>query len=296
MKMRVICALSLIASLALLSGCSGGGSASVPTGTVSMDVADAKPFVTGTQPDEVWIVIEEVQVHTSSGGWASLDLPQKPLEINLLAFCDGLKTELATPTEIPAGHITQMRLEISRAYMVFKGVPPDPDTVEEIDLDVPSGTLRTDKQIDWTLGAGGAISLTVHFDLSQSIVQVGEEYKLKPVLHLFDNNTQDAAAISGSIADSTFGEQPEEIIISVTRNWTDENQQPRNETYTVVTVARDPDTDPTEFGIYWLVPLEEGESYTIQAYKGDVLVYGDTVSYPELGPGGSFELNGGAAI
>jgi hypothetical protein len=51
-----------------------------------MDIADARPFVAGAQPDEVWIVIEDVQVHTSGGGWATLTLPEKPFAINLLAF------------------------------------------------------------------------------------------------------------------------------------------------------------------------------------------------------------------
>jgi hypothetical protein len=210
----------------------------------------------------------------------------------LLAFSDGLKTELATPTRIPAGHVTQIRFEIRRAYMVIYGTP---DEVVEIDLDVPSGTLRTDKQIDWTLGDGGEMSLTIHFDLSQSIVQVGEEYKLKPVLHVFDNNTQLAATISGSIAASLFGESPEEIIISVIRNWS-AGDQTHNETYTVVTVSREAEFTPTEFDIYWLVPLKDGESYTIQAYKGADKVYEEVVGYPELGPGESFDLNGGVAI
>jgi hypothetical protein len=163
----------------------------------------------------------------------------------------------------------------------------------EIGLDVPSGTLRTDKQIDWTLGGGGAISLTVHFDLSQSIVQVGEEYKLKPVLHLFDNDAQDAAAIRGSIAASTFGEPPKDIIITVVRNWSD-----GSETYTVVTVGRDPAKDPTEFGIYWLVPLEEGETYAIQFSKDGEGVYTEDVGPSDLDtePGVPLELNSGAAI
>lgn len=61
MKMRVMFALSFIMSLGLLMGCGGGGSGSVPTGTVSMDIADARPFVAGAQPDEVWI-------HPEAGG------------------------------------------------------------------------------------------------------------------------------------------------------------------------------------------------------------------------------------
>jgi len=180
MNRKIIYALFFVMSLVFLEGCGGGGGSGsdTGTGTVSLDIADAKPFIDGAeQPDELWVSFEAVRVHTSGGGWVSLDLPKTPFEINLLAFCDGLTTEFATPTRIPAGHITQIRFEISDAWMVFYGEPPAKDMVTKIGLDVPSGTLRTDKQIDWTLSNGGSMSLTVHFDLSQSIVQADVRWK-----------------------------------------------------------------------------------------------------------------------
>jgi len=294
MKMKAIYVLFLIMSLALLAGCgSGGGSGSVSTstGTVSMDIADAKPFIAGAQPDELWVVFDDVQVHTSGGGWVSLTLPETPFEINLLAFSDGLKTELATPTQIPAGHVTQIRFEIRRAYMVIYKDSPESDEVVEIDLDVPSGTLRTDKQIDWALGDGGEMSLTVHFDLSRSIVQAGQEYKLKPVLHLFNNNPEEAATICGNIAPASFVSDPPEVVVSVI--WSGSEA---DEPYTVVTVNRESETVPTEFCIYWLVPLDTDETYTVRIDNGVHAPYEKVVAYPELGSGKSFELNGEAAI
>ena len=90
MNRKAIYALFLALSLALLGGCGGGGgsgSATTGTGTVSLDIADAKPFIEGAQqPDELWIEFDAVSVHTSGGGWVSLDLPRTPFEINLLAF------------------------------------------------------------------------------------------------------------------------------------------------------------------------------------------------------------------
>ena len=211
-----------------------------------MDIADAKPFIAGEQPDELWIVFEEVLIHKSGGGWVSLDLPETPFEINLLAFCDGQTTELVTPTLITSGHITQIRFVISRAYMVFDG-NPDPT---EIDLDVPSGVLRTDKQFDWWVENGGAVNITVHFDLSQSIVETGVgEYKLKPVIHLFDNNPQEAARICGNIDPGSFdGDPPEDVVITVIWNGRE------SETYTRVTVPRQSETEATRFCLFWLVP------------------------------------------
>jgi Domain of unknown function (DUF4382) len=281
MNMRLTYALLLVLSLTLLGGCGGGGGSGAGTGTVSMDVADAKPFIGGAQPDELWVIFDDVQVHTSGGGWVSLGLPETPFEINLLAFSDGLKTELAVPTQVPAGHVTQIRFEISRAYMVF------PNAVEEIDLDVPSGTLKTDKQIDWTLENGGAMSLTVHFDLSQSVVQSGLGYKLKPVLHLFNNSPEEAATICGSITADSFGDPPE-VVVSVTRN-----EVEVSEPYTVVTVEKDLEAATTGFCIYWLVPLDEGGAYHIQIDNG-AGVYEEDVT--PLEPGEAFDLNTGAPI
>jgi len=261
MNKKAMYAFFLVMSLVFVGGCGGGGGsgASIGTGTVSLDIADAKPFLDGAQqPDEVWIVFDAVRVHTSGGGWVSLKMPETPFEINLLAFYDGRTTEFATPTRIPAGQITQIRFEISRAYMVFYGPP---EITEKIDLDVPSGTLRTDKQIDWTLTNGGAMSLTVHFDLSQSIVLAGATYKLKPVLHLFNNEPQEAARICGKIVPSSFGGvyDPPRIDISAIFIGSDGSEAP----YTDVTVLKESDTDPTEFCIYWLVPLETDETYSI---------------------------------
>jgi hypothetical protein len=206
------------------------------------------------------------------------------------------------PTLIPAGHVTQIRFEISRAYMVFKGVSPDPDEWVEIDLDVPSGTLRTDKQIDWTLPHDGTMSLTVHFDLSKSIVQTGNgKYKLKPVLHLFNNDPDEAATICGSItAESFFGDgnPPKAVVRAI---W---NGIGVDETYTIVTVPKGSNTAPTEFCIYWLVPLNAGESYTIQIdnefnapyYFNDPQAngsyYEELVAYPKLESGVSSYLIG----
>ena len=113
MKKGPICVLVLAIAVILLFGCGGdGGSGSgAGTGTVALDIADARPFIAGAEPDELWLVFEEVLVHKSGGGWVPLDLFETPFEINLLAFSDGLKTEFVTPTVVSAGHITQISAE-----------------------------------------------------------------------------------------------------------------------------------------------------------------------------------------
>jgi hypothetical protein len=293
MNKKGIYTLFLAMNLLVLAGCGGGGdsgSATTGTGTVSLDIADAKPFIdTAEQPAELWISFDAVLVHSSGGGWVSLALPITPFEINLLAFYDGRTTEFATPTRIPAGHITQIRFEIKEAWMVF----PD-SSVERINLDVPSGTLRTDQQIDWTLSNGGALSLTVHFDLSQSIVRSGPDtnpkYHLKPVVHLFNNEPDEAATICGSISrDSFVDDAPVDVYVDLesVKSGVTEIQP-----YTHARVK--PDTDPTNFCIYWLVPLDADESYEITIDNGADEPYYEVL--PELASGVTVELNGGVTI
>ncbi|MEJ2724888.1 MAG: DUF4382 domain-containing protein [Deltaproteobacteria bacterium] len=286
MKTRI--AYALICIVVCLPGCGGDGGGA-GSGTVSMDIADAKPFIAGAEPEELWVVFEEVLVHKSGGGWASLDLPETPYAINLLAFSDGQKTKLATPTVVTTGHITQFRFMISEAYMVF------PDETIPVDLDVPSGTLKTDKQFDWWLEDGGAVYITAHFDLSRSIVETGpDQYKLKPVIHLFNNNPQEAATICGNIDNAFFGDPPGEVLVTVIWNGPD-----RDEAYTTVTLGPDLEEPSTDFCIFWLVPLEYQESYT-ESYTVEINsgldTYSESVEYPRLVSGDTFMLNNSELI
>ena len=282
MKRSIVCVLLSVMVLMLFPGCGGDGGSGSGTGTISMDITDAKPLIAG-DPTELWLVFEEVLVHKSGGGWVSLDLPETPFEINLLAFSHEEKTELVTPTLVTMGHITQIRFVISRAYMVFDG---NRDPVD-IDLDVPSGILRTDKQFDWWLENGGAVDLTVHFDLSQSIVQTGEgEYKLKPVIHLFNNSPQEAATICGTIAPGSF--DTDSVDVSVI--W---HGPKGDETYTQVIVDKKDDTVGTEFCIFWLVPKQD---YTVQIDNGVDPIYQERVYAVDLEPGASYDLHDGTEI
>ena len=97
--------------------------------------------------------------------------------------------------EIDSGKYTQVRFALSSAQVVTSAAAQE--ILDTVDLDVPSGTLRTDKNFTFQVDDGAAVDLTVDFDLSQSIVATGSsEFKLKPVLHI--NETQVAATICGA--------------------------------------------------------------------------------------------------
>ena len=116
-------------------------------------------------------------------------------------------------------------------------------------------TLKTDVPVDHEVIDAGTIHFISHFDLSRSIVATGSgKYKIKPIIHLFDE-VQEGATICGSIDATTFvGDPPEDVVVSVIR---DSN----GETYTQARVTRESTTDPTDFCIFWIVP---DESYLVE--------------------------------
>ena len=94
-----------------------------------------------------------------------------------------------------------MRFEIKDDEGNVKGT-------EDKTVEIPSENLKTDKNFTIDVGDDSAMDIVIHFDLSMSVVVSGPAsnptYKLKPVLHLFEDPLQ-AATIQGSIKNSSFG-------------------------------------------------------------------------------------------
>lgn len=276
----------LLSTVTLLAACGGGGgSGSGGTGTLSMSVTDAKPML----PEGVtnlFVTFDEVRVHKSGGGWTSLPLVESPYTIDLLQFQDGNVTELVPPTKLESGKYTQVRLVVSGAKILFDNIS---STAEE-PVRVPSGNLKTDKNFIFNVGEDAAVDLIVHFDLSKSVVVTGPaanpSYKLKPVLHLFDDPLE-AATIKGSIENSAFGDSEKATVTVIAES----NQ----EEYTIVEVSESDTEDPTEFTIFWLVPYE---SYTVEIDldQNDTTDYDEFVQDIDLPKGAEFELNDGDPI
>ncbi|MDH5202567.1 MAG: DUF4382 domain-containing protein [Nitrospirota bacterium] len=283
MKKKIFCFYLFLAIAILLSGCGGGSSnGSSSSGTVSINIADAKPMLpSGTE--KVLITFDEVSVHKAGGGWTSLPLAQTPYTIDLLQFADGRQTQLVPPVALESGKYTQIRIGVSSALIRINGV--------DYPVNIPSDKLRTDKEFEFDVIGGGAVNLTVDFDLSQSIVVTGSgTYQLKPVLHIIQ--TQEAATIQGSIKASTFGSFTEAVVIVI---WDKDNcgtVTTGDEEYTRIRVEKE-GSNPTQFRIYWLVP---NQSYIIQIVVGSTQIYQEFVVSTKLQAGAVFLLNSGSAI
>jgi hypothetical protein len=275
--------LAVVACVVFLSACGGGGGGGSSSGTISMAITDAKPALPAGIV-QVLVTIDEVSVHQSGGGWISLPLAQTTFTIDLLQFSDGHTTQLVPEATLTSGKYTQVRLGVQSAEIVT-------DTDQHIPVEIPSGNLKTAVNFDFDVPGGGAVALTVDFDLSQSLVATGtDQYKLKPVLHLV--STTQAATITGNIAADTFGSETQATIIVTQDNDNSGTITPGDVEYTRLLVDKG-SSGPTPFSIYWLVP---NQSYIVQVQIGGGIVYTEAVPAASLPPAAVFAINGGNPI
>ena len=271
-----------------LSACGGGGGGNggigdSTSGSIKVAITDAKPALPAGIV-KVLVTIDEVSVHQSGGEWTSLTLAQTPFTIDLLQYSDGKTTQLVPQTTLTSGKYTQIRFGVQSATVVT-------DTGDPYPVEIPSGNLKTDKNIDFQVTGGGAVALTVDFDLSQSLVVTGTHtYKLKPVLHIVE--TGQAATITGSISAATFGLETQTTII-VTQDVDNSGSiTPGDEEYTRLLVTKGA-YDPTAFTIYWLVP---DQSYFVEVQVAGVTVFTEAVPNTSLPPATVYHLNSGIPI
>jgi hypothetical protein len=269
--------------LSACGGGGGGGGGSASGSSLSIAITDAKPSLPA-DIRQVIVVIDEVSVHQSGGDWTSLSLAQTPFTIDLLQFSDGHTTQLVPQVSLTSGKYTQVRLGVQSAKIVT-------NTGEEYPVEIPSGNLKTDKNFDFEVAGGGAVALTVDFDLSQSLVVTGShKYKLKPVLHIV--STAEAATITGSISAATFGAETQATVIVTQDNDNSGTLTAGDEEYTRLQVPKGA-ADPTLFSIYWLVP---DLSYIVEVQIAGVTVYTESVANTSLPPAAVYPLNSGNPI
>jgi hypothetical protein len=251
------------------------------TGSLFVRITDSKPALPhGTEA--VYITFEEFLIHQKSGEWIFLPLSRIPYTINLLEFHSGKTTPLIVPVDIEPGTYDRIGVVISSALVQSDG------TFYSVNL--PSGTLRTERELIVKLEEGETLDLTIDFDLSQSLAVSGPQqtpsYQLKPVLHI--NPTEEAAAIQGEIAAGTFEEyESGEAIVTV---FIDKDLSGDlsggDEEYTRVVVDRDNGT----FKLFWLVP-EQGYVVQMEMDGAKPPEFEQFVYPADLQKGDTFHLN-----
>ena len=154
---------------------------------------------------EVNIVIDSVQAHISTSdstsGWFTLN--NKPATYDLLKLVNGVNAVIGSDT-LQAGNYSQIRLYVGSGSNVVIGK-------QTFNLKTPSGSHSGIKlNVDATVEAGVAYTLTLDFDAARSIVKTGSPFKskyiLKPVIRVA------AAATTGIISGAV---SPDSIAATV---------------------------------------------------------------------------------
>jgi|GEM_PF-1091359 len=190
---------SIVLLLLGASAAACGGS----TGQIKISLTDSPSDLANVS--QVNITVDEIRVHdeASSGapsggpaaasdgvdgsGWIVLCTDTQL--IDLMKLTNGRYTPMcmrpaadggieARPIEVPAGRISQLRLHLQAANLVFNDGTPTATLV------VPSGSTSGLKiNVDRNVPAGGVLELKLDFNAASSINKQGDgTYKLTPVL------------------------------------------------------------------------------------------------------------------
>lgn len=290
----------------LLTACgSGGGSGDGGAGTLSMSLTDASCVGYAA----VIVTIADVQVHlggneNSPNSWESVDMPIRPLTINLLDLVNGLREDLGL-VDLPAGVYTQMRLIIGDTpgpddHPFANYVITDTTPAEIHELKIPSGHKTGVKVVHgFTIFQDQLTEVILDFDACRSIVQAGnsDQWLLKPTVKAADPETY--AIIEGRVIDDSGSNPPvgiNDVLVTIQKY--DENAVPLEDKVIIVaatvtdslkTETGEDQPDSEGFFSIFVEPLAPEEHYYLVAYKDGYSV--DTVEIVGLGAGETIGLD-----
>jgi hypothetical protein len=143
-----------------------------------------------TDARAVLITFSDISIHRSGeGGFTSLPLEggQQTCDLKRLQGAQDLLS-LAT---LPAGHYTQVRLDVTRAIIYFDNVSAGsacattiaPPAGRSARVDIPSGTIRLNREFD--VPAEGLTTMLLDLDGDRSIHATGNgRYMMNPVISI----------------------------------------------------------------------------------------------------------------
>lgn len=177
--------LTLAAGLLLVSfyGCTTGPESQ--GGRITMYLTDAP-----AQYDAVNIVVNEVAVHTSGGGWVVVN--NSPQTYDLLTLRNGATVVLGS-APLLARHYTQIRLILGQgSNVVVDG--------QTYDLIIPSNEVKLFHQ--FTIEDGINYELLLDFDASRSIIRANQTFRLNPTIRVQPMTLNGTVPLVGSIGGS----------------------------------------------------------------------------------------------
>ncbi|HEX9605229.1 MAG TPA: DUF4382 domain-containing protein [Myxococcales bacterium] len=195
---------STILFASLLAAACGGSS----TGQLKISLTDAPSDLANVS--QVNVTFDEIRVHddastslpgagapdagaagdgSDGSGWIVLCTDTKT--IDLLSLTGGRFAPLCSrtaadggieelPIEVPAGNISQVRLHLLNAQLVFN------DGTPTADVKVPSGSTSGLKiDVNQSVPKGGTLEIKLDFDAAQSIHKLGNgTYLMQPVIRV----------------------------------------------------------------------------------------------------------------
>lgn len=181
-------------TVGMFYSCSDNDDASEDTARIMVHMTDAPGDY-----DAVFVDVVDVMIHVDANasgddGWQTLGNIRTGV-YDLLTLTGGV-TQLLADSEIPAGHLGQIRLVLgNNNSVVING--------ESQALSTPSAQQSGLKlNVNQTIEAGNQYEFLLDFDVDQSIVSAGTAggYALKPVIRLA--NMEGTGTISGEVQPS----------------------------------------------------------------------------------------------
>lgn len=171
-----------LAGIAALAACGGGSSGDGSgTGSLSLGVTDAPV----DSARNVFVEFSSITLKPADGEPFTVRFDE-PKQIDLLAQRNGDSELLIENEEVTAGAYDWVRLGVNLdgagdTYLVL-------NDGREPELEIPSGRQTGLKLVSgFFVADGGSLDLTIDFDLRKSVVESGNEYRLKPALRLINN-------------------------------------------------------------------------------------------------------------
>jgi len=201
------------------------------TAKVSLKLSDPATCMAPSGPyAHVYITISDIKAHSnanagdSDAGWVDLTpgLSAAPQQVDLLGLADNqcFLGTLGAAAELQPGNYQQIRVILADNITVVQGksdgcsswanclvlndgseYPLELSSEAKTGIKIPLGQIANG---GFNVAAGQTKDLDIDFDTCASIVQEGNKYRLKPVLHAGEVSST-ASSINGTVVDSATG-------------------------------------------------------------------------------------------